>query len=485
MSDQRSVVGLATRGAAHLLIRQALISLVSLAGVLALTGLLDPAQFALYGYAATVALLAPAVGDLGLGASLIRGRTIAERHIEGSLGLLFAFWVPVCVVGAVAGALIGVYGFSTVTVVALWAALLLLSLQTLPTALLERSMRFGGIAFVEVLQRLIFMGVAVTLAAVHPTQWSVPVALLVAAAISLPAMMIASRWRWWPRIHRGEPLFRGFSSEWWQARVASQIGYALYPLLGGILFTTGEVGLMVWALAVTSIPGLLAPMVARVAFPAMSRTEAAGQVEVYRPLFRGLLFIGLPLVAATFACAQPLTEHVLGTKWLDGVSLLRLESVTTTIGLAFTPILPLLFLALPPRRVKWMVVSQTVSIAILAIALASVASFRAISIGGIATGIVILALTEVQLRRARGYSMLRDMVPGLIGVVVAVAIGLALAGRPGSAAASLLLAAAVALVQIAVTALLGGGVDPRRLLRETVGEEPPQATATVIPATGP
>ena len=484
MSDERSVVSLATRGAAHLVIRQALISLVSLAGVLALTALLDPAQFALYGYAATVALLAPAVGDLGLGAGLIRDRSRSDRHIEGSFGLLFAFWVPVCIAGAAAGSLLGVYGFSTATVLALWAALLLLSLQTLPTALLERSMRFRGIAFVEVMQRLVFMAIAVTLAALNPAEWSVPVALLVAAALSLPAMMVVARWHWWPRIHRGEPLFRGFSSEWWQARVASQISYALYPLLGGLLFTSREVGLMVWALAVTSIPGLLAPMVARVAFPAMSRTEPDGQVAVFRPLFRGLLFVGLPVVAATLACAEPLTAHVLGSKWLDGVSLLRLESVTTTIGLAFTPILPLLFLALPPRRVKWMVVSMTVSIAVLATALAPLASFRAISIAAIATGTVILCLTEVQLRRARGYSMLRDMLPGLAGLLVAVSLGLVLAGWPGTAAETIGLAAGVALVQIAVTALLGGGVDPRSLFRETIEETPP-APAAVVPAAGP
>src|SRR5829696_2836262 len=109
-SADGSVVSLASRGAAHLLIRQSLISLVSLAGVLALTGLLDPDQFALYGYAATVALLAPAVGDLGLGAGLIRNKQLADRHIEGSFALLFAFWVPVCIVGAATGSLLGVYG---------------------------------------------------------------------------------------------------------------------------------------------------------------------------------------------------------------------------------------------------------------------------------------------------------------------------------------------------------------------------------------
>src|SRR4051795_7687594 len=143
VSDERSVVSQATRGAGHLLLRQALVSLLSLAGILALTVLLDPDEFALYGYAATVALLAPAVGDLGLGAGLIRNESLVERHIEGSFGLLFAFWLPVCIVGAAMGSLLGVYGFSTATVLALWAALFLLSLQTLPTALLERRMQFG------------------------------------------------------------------------------------------------------------------------------------------------------------------------------------------------------------------------------------------------------------------------------------------------------------------------------------------------------
>jgi O-antigen/teichoic acid export membrane protein len=484
IAGDASVVTLASRGAAHLLIRQTLISLVSLGGILALTGLLDPAEFALYGYAATVALLAPAVGDLGLGAGLIRNEGLADRHIEGSFALLFVFWVPICALGAALGSVLGVYGFSTATLLSLWGALLLLSLQTMPTALLERRMRFGGIAVIEVVQRLVFMAVAVTLAATDPSQWSVPVALLVASAISFPAMLIAARWRWWPRLHRGEPLFRGFSSEWWQARVASQLSYAAYPLLGGVLFTAREVGLLVWALAVTSIPGLLAPMVARVAFPAMSRTDPDGQVGVFRPLFRALIFVGLPLVAATLACAEPLTANVLGTKWLDGVSLLRLESVTTACGIALTPLLPLLFLALPPRGVKWMMVSMTLSIVVLAIALSPLASYRSISIAGIVTGVAILSATEIQLRRARGYSMLHDLAPGLVGLVVASAIGLALAGWPGTAAETFALLAAVALIQAGVTALLGGGVDPRALLRRG-REEVAVPAAAVIPAPGP
>jgi O-antigen/teichoic acid export membrane protein len=184
------------------------------------------------------------------------------------------------------------------------------------------------------------------------------------------------------------------------------------------------------------------------------------------------------------ACAEPLTANVLGKKWLDGVSLLRLESLTTAAGIALTPLLPLLFLTLPPRRVKWMMVSMTVSIVILAIVLSPLASFRSISIAGIATGVAILALTEIQLRRARGYSMLRDMAPGLVGLVVASGIGLALEGWPGTAVETIALVAAVALIQVGVSALLGGGVDPRALLRGG-REEAPLPAAPVIPVPGP
>src|SRR5262249_19516313 len=153
------------------------------------------------------------------------------------------------------------------------------------------------------------------------------------------------------------------SSHWWQSRIANQLSYAAYPLLGGIIFTSREVGLMVWALAFSSVPALLAPMVARAVFPALARTRAPAQVDVYRPLFRALLMIGLPLVAALLACAEPLTVYVFGgEKWTDGIPLLRLESITTLIGLILSPLVPLLFLSLSPRLVKWLMVGSAIAL---------------------------------------------------------------------------------------------------------------------------
>jgi polysaccharide transporter, PST family len=487
-ADASAAEGMALRGAGLLIVRQGIVSLATVAGVLTLSALLSPSDFALYGYATTAMLVGAAVGDLGLGAGLIRRDAATDEHLSGSFALQLVFWLPICLLGTAVGAAVGVYGFSAGTTALLFGALLLISLQALPTALLERRMRFGAISAVESAQRIVFVAVAVALAAAAPAQWSIPLGALAAAAISYPAVLVASRWRWWPRLHRGEPLFRGFSSHWWQSRIANQLTYATYPLLGGILFTSREVGLMVWALAVTSIPALMSPMVARAAFPAMARIAPEDQVAVFRPLFKGLLLVGLPMVAVILTCAQPLTAYVLGEKWLDGVVLLRLESVTTLLGIVLTVVAPLLFLMMPARRVKWIMVSGTAAVVALGAALAPLAGFRSISIAQIVVATAVLVVVARALKEHRSYRILVDMRPGLAGLVAAAGIGIPLASTVASTTGALAAALAVAAAQVGVTVLLGGGVGPRLIL-SNVGRtarpaelDPVEAASQITPS---
>ena len=455
----------ALRGATLLLLRQGLVSLFTLTGILVLSLLLDPDEFALYGFVTTVMLVAAAVGDLGLGASIIRGQEPSDTRLSGSFALQLAFWVPFCVLTAAAGAALGAYGFSATTIVLLFATLLLLSLQALPTALLERRLAFGSIAAVEVVQRFVFVGGAIALAAAAPGESAIPVAAAGAALVGYPAALLVSRWRWPPRFASGERLFRGFSSDWWQSRIANQFSYAAYPLLGGILFTDTEVGLLVWALAVSSAPALMSPMVARALFPALARGDTSHRVTVYRPFLKGILVLGLPIVAALFALAEPLTLEVFGDKWSGGIGLLRLEAITTALGLATTACVPLLFLTLPSRFVRWVMVGGGVAIWLLAIALAPLASYRAISYATIAVSATTLLVIDSQLRSTSRYSQLSDMIPGFAAAAIAVGIGLPLAGLVHSIPALLAAGLAVAGIQVALTFAFGGGVNPRGVIR--------------------
>ena len=458
MSENGDVKRLAARGAALLSTRQLLVGLVTVAGIIVLPLLLTPAEFSLYGYVNTVVLVGAAVGDLGLGAYLIKKR-VSDRDISGSFALQLAFWLPICLIGMALAVAIDPFGFSDLTSALLLLSLLLLALQSLPTALLEKRMEFGRISAVEVTQRIILVTIAIGLALFDPAQWSIPVAAAAAALVGYPAMMIAARWRWPPRFAPGEPLFRGFSSQWWQTRIANQASYAAYPLLGGLLFTASEVGLLVWALAITSIPTYLAPMVARATYPALARSTVDERISIYSNLFRSLLLVGGPLLAALIVAAEPLTLEIFGEAWSDGIPLLRLESITSFIGIAISLIIPMMFLTCSPTRVKWMAVANTTGIVALSLALTPLLSFKSISVATIVTSSLLLVGFDRIVRKETGYSPIREMLPAAAGLALAVAICLPIALRYDTLVGGLAAGTLAAAIQLGVTVGLGGGIN--------------------------
>jgi O-antigen/teichoic acid export membrane protein len=174
--------------------------------------------------------------------------------------------------------------------------------------------------------------------------------------------------------------------------------------------------------------------------------------------------LALPFVTALFVCAEPLTVNFFGDKWLEAVPLLRLESVTTLFGLALTPIVPLLFLSLDSRRVKWMMVASTGAVWLLGPLVAIVASFKAISIAQIVVAATLLPAIDLMLRARRFYSPIADMLPGLGGMVPALIAGAFLVSLASDAVTTLAVGAAVAAIQLGATILLGGAVDIRLVL---------------------
>ncbi len=455
----------AMRGIGLLTLRQAGVSLVTFGGAIALSVLLSQSEFALFGFVTTVTLVAAATGDLGLGGALIKEGP-SRRHLSADFALQLLFWAPICVGAAAVASVTGAYGFSSLTAILLCLALFLFALQALPTAVLEYRMAFGTITAIETAQRLVLVAVAVTLAAIDPQQWSIPLGAAVAALIGYLGVLIASRWHWPPRLGgEREPLFQGFSSDWWQVRIANQVSFAAYPLLAGLLFSAADVGLLIWALTISLIPMLFAAMAARGIFPVLARVPIERRTELYGRLFRVLLLISLPLIAALLSLAEPLTLHVLGSKWEDAIPLLRLESVTSLIGVALSPLVPLLFLTLETGTVKRLMVAATAATWLLIPLAALWFELYAVSLVTIAVTVTVLVAFDRRLRSAAGYSPLADMRAGVAALAIAAAAGVALAGLADGAASTLALVAGVSVLQLALTVLLGGWEDPRELIR--------------------
>ena len=174
----------------------------------------------------------------------------------------------------------------------------------------------------------------------------------VSALVGVVATMWAARWTWWPRLSGSRAALRGFASAWWWGRLASQANYASYIVLGTLLFTDREVGLIVWALAVTSVPTILAPLASRVLFPNMIRAETALRTESFGRMLTLLTLVSLPLVAVLFVLADRLPSRRRPVS--DATVLVRLECVTTVLGVVITP--SARPFTLDPRRVARLMV---------------------------------------------------------------------------------------------------------------------------------
>jgi O-antigen/teichoic acid export membrane protein len=424
VTQQASRASHALAGWRILGIRQVALVGLSGGGFVLLAALLDPEDVALFGYAATALGIAAAIGDLGLGGGLV-ARGAEPARIESSFGLQAAVLLPLSAAAVALVAATGAYGLSPLEVVLVGAAFVLGALQTLPTALLERGLRFVAIAVIEVVHRAVFIGVAVALAFLYGHGWGIAAGAALAGAVGYGAALATVRWRWRPRLHDGLHAVRGFAADWWQGRVAGQLNYAVYPLLGGLLFTRDEVGLLVWALGVTAIPALLAPLAARVLLPTLAGAPPEEQVRVFARMLRISLLVALP-GAAVLAVLPDRVADAFGDDWTRAVPVLRLESVTTVLGVALTACVPLLYLSLEPRRAKRILVLWVASTWVLTLALASLLSFLAPSVAQIVTACAATVIVHRELRRARNYNLLGDLVRPFAAFGAAVAVGLAL-----------------------------------------------------------
>jgi O-antigen/teichoic acid export membrane protein len=426
VTEQASRARNALAGWRILAFRQVVLVALSGCGFLALAALLEPADLALFGYAATALGIAAAVGDLGLGGGLV-ARGAHPARIESSFGLQAAVVFPLTGAAVVLAAATGAYGLSAAEAALVGAAFALGALQTLPTAVLERRLRFAAIAVIEVTQRAVFVGVAVALAFVYGHGWGIAAGAALAGVVGYAAALAAARWRWRPRLSGALRSIRGFAADWWQGRVAGQLNYAVYPLLGGLLFTRDEVGLLVWALGVTAIPALLAPLAARVLLPTLAGTPPNEQVDVFARMLRVSLLVALP-GAALLAVLPDRVAAAFGDDWSRAVPVLRLESMTTVLGVALTACVPLLYLSLEPRRAKRILVAWAASTWALTLALAPLLSFLAPSVAQIVTACVATLVVHRELARTRGYRLLGDLARPFAAFGAAVAVGFALAG---------------------------------------------------------
>ncbi len=400
----------AARGVGILVGRTLGLQVLTAGVTIVLARLLTPADYGLFAIALATQLVGQRAAEMGLPSALVRmeeepspklqaavlGITLALATIIAGLLLVVAFVVLPA----------GGGGNKTMDVVAVTSiAMPLYAARAMPVMLMERRLRFGGVAAVETADTLAFNAFAL-LAAIaglgaFSLAWAVPAggtAGLVSAWLiqrSLQRPTLAFRL---VRQHAGFGL-----------RVSALQGIHLLKELGLVVLLSAIGGASVagfYAMAkrLFSFPIALTTAVARVSFPALSRDPELRPMRAARIATTTALAAGLPL-ALVAGAAQPLIQLLLGEEWLPTTDIVLIGSLGMMLTASALSTMNSYSLAIgKPNGPIASAVVETAILCFLAVVLVRSMGEAgvgiAIAVSGIGATVVLAAVTHPRIRRS-------------------------------------------------------------------------------------
>jgi O-antigen/teichoic acid export membrane protein len=317
----------ASQGVLYLLLRYGGVQVAGLAANIALSRLLAPSAFGIYAITLGVLVFFAWLSDFGLGAALLQKRAAMTDEdlrsvftVQQVVLLVLALLVVLGAPQLAASYHLGSSGEWFLRAMAL--AAVLTSLKTVPNIVMERKLLYGRLTLVEVLEVLLFQVIAVLLAFRGQGPWSFIWAVLISKAAGVVVTFFLAGWS--PRLGIHQAALRGL---WWFA-LPFQLTWITYlfrdyliPVLGGLLLMPVEVGYLNWAFALAGVPGQMAQVVGRVAFPTYSRLQAdpARLARAVESSLRALFVIAIPLQLVPIALGRWLIEIVFTSKWMPAL----------------------------------------------------------------------------------------------------------------------------------------------------------------------
>lgn len=318
--------------------------------VIVLARLLTPADFGIVALAAVFLQFLDAVQTGGLKAALIQRRT--EIEAAAASAFLFALASSLVLYAALylAAPLAGTF-FRTPELVDVLRVLGLLvvirALAAVPTALLERELRFRVRAHVEVAVALVQSACAIGLAVAGFGLWSLVIAQLVGAVTGCGLSWVVSparlrlRARSW-RVLRELLRFARFVSV---GRFAELLTGSLDNFAVGRLLGATSVGFYGVAFRLATFPTAGLAVIGNVVMlPALSQVQHDRQTfrRAYLVNLRRLAFLVFPASATFLVAAEPVVVGLLGARWEPAVDPLRIlalyglvYALTTTTSAVF------------------------------------------------------------------------------------------------------------------------------------------------------
>ena len=323
---------------------------IRVGSLMILARLLDPKDFGLVGMVTAFTGVLNLFRDFGLSAASVQRVEVSEDQISTLFWINILVGVILTVCLAAAAPFVAAFYHEPhllwVTVV-LSSAFLFNAAGVQHSALLQRHMRFGALAIIDMISLAVSTSVGIAMAATGFGYWS-----LVAAAIALPMVGTLCLWlttHWVPgrpRLQTGlRPLMR-FGSGLTLVNLLMYAAYNTEKVLLGRFWGAGAVGMYGRAFQLVNIPtDNLNSAVGEVAFAALSRVQK-DPVRLRSYFLKGyslVLALTVPVTIAVALFAHDLIRVLLGPKWADAADIFRFLAPTILVFAIINPIGWLIF----------------------------------------------------------------------------------------------------------------------------------------------
>lgn len=310
--------------------------------------LVTPEQFGLVGMVTAVTGFMSLFRDIGLSMATVQRASITHEQTST------LFWINVAV-----GAILAVLSVAIAPVLSafyreprlLWVTMaiglgfLFYGVSAQHRALLQRDMRFGALALIEILALVVSIGLGIVMAVAGMGYWALVAMATVLPAVSAVGAWVASGWK--PgRPYRGCGV-RSMLHYGGVITLNSLVVYLVYntdKILLGRIWGAKDLGIYGRGYQLINLPTeSLNSVIGSVMFPALSRvqTDPARLRNYFLKGYGMFLALVMPITVACGLFADDIVIVLLGRQWTSAVPVFRL--LTPTI-LAFALINPMAWL---------------------------------------------------------------------------------------------------------------------------------------------
>lgn len=329
----------ALRGVLWAALEKWLVRISTLVGFIVLGNVLSPAQFGVVALAMTFITILTIVADAGFSSYLVQVQRLTPTvtstafHVSGLLGLVLA-----------AGLVAGSGPISTAldapalqpVLAALAAALLIAGLSSVPTALLQRELKFRELAVRQVLATALSVVAAIALALAGAGVWALVAQTLVRSTVAAIVLWLTTdfrpRWSFSRSDARAMSVF-GVKSMF--VKLGTQLRDQGEVFLIGVLAGTTALGYWTVAGRIAGvIAGLCITAVGAVAQPVFARLQG-DSARLARGLSTASAMGGLILVPVLVALAltsREVVPAVFGSQWAPAAGVAAILAIRTLVS---------------------------------------------------------------------------------------------------------------------------------------------------------